>query len=94
MRTDHELGFPRTRFLRPGLLDGDRREQRTGERWALRITRPLAPLLPAKVRPIHVAVVARAAVRAAFDPTPGTVRYEASALFALGGRAAAGGPGV
>lgn len=80
------LGFPRARFLRPGLLDGERREHRAGERWALRIARPLAPLLPAGVRPIHAAVVARAAVRAAFDPAPGTVRYEGRALFELGGR--------
>ncbi len=78
------LGFPRARFLRPGLLDGERREHRAGERWALRIARPLAPVLPAELRPIHVAVVARAAVRAAFDPTPQTVRLEARALFELG----------
>ncbi len=38
------LGFERTRILRPGMLDGDRREHRTGERVVLRILRPLAPL--------------------------------------------------
>jgi uncharacterized protein YbjT (DUF2867 family) len=80
------LGFARTRFLRPGLLDGDRREERPGERWALRIARPLAPLLPASVRPIRVELVAGAALAAAFDPTPGVVRYEGAALFALARR--------
>jgi uncharacterized protein YbjT (DUF2867 family) len=78
------LGFERTRFLRPGILDGERREHRAGERWALRVLRPLSPVLPASARPIHVAVVARAAIQAAFDPAPGAARYEAAALFRLG----------
>lgn len=83
------LGFPRTRLLRPGLLDGERREHRAGERLALWIARPLAPVLPASVRPIRVAVVARAAVSAALDPAPGVVRYEGQALFRAGERGAA-----
>ena len=78
------LAFPRARILRPGLLDGERVEVRTAERWALRLMRPLAPLLPASARPIPVETVARAAIAAALDPTPGTVRLEAGALFRLG----------
>jgi uncharacterized protein YbjT (DUF2867 family) len=78
------LRFPRTRILRPGPLDGQRREDRPGERWMLRVLRPLAPLLPAAVRPIPAEVVARAALRAALDPAPGTIRYEAGALFEAG----------
>jgi uncharacterized protein YbjT (DUF2867 family) len=78
------LAFPRTRILRPGPLDGQRREDRPGERWMLRVLRPLAPLLPAPARPIPAEVVARAGVRAALDPTPGTIRYEAGALFEVG----------
>jgi hypothetical protein len=78
------LGFARTRILRPGLLDGARSEVRAGERWALRLLRPLSPVLPASARPIPVEVVARAAVEVAFDPEPGTVRYEARDLFRLG----------
>src|SRR5512133_4142657 len=53
------LGFERTRILRPGMLDGDRREHRTAERLVLGILRPLSPVLPASARPIHAAVVAR-----------------------------------
>jgi uncharacterized protein YbjT (DUF2867 family) len=78
------LGFARTRILRPGLLDGERREHRAGERWALRVLRPLAPVLPAAARPIPVATVARAALAAALDPRPGTHRYEARELFRIG----------
>lgn len=78
------LRFPRARILRPGLLDGERREVRSGERWALRLLRPLAPVLPASARPIRVEVVARAAIAAALDPAPGARRYEAGELFRLG----------
>lgn len=78
------LGFPRARFLQPGPLDGDRQEHRTGERWALRILRPLAPILPAAARPIDAAVVARAGITAAFDPAPGALRLGAADLFRLG----------
>ncbi len=78
------LGFERTRILRPGMLDGERREHRTGERVALAVLRPLAPALPAPLRPIHAAFVARAAIAAAIDPAPGVVRYEAGDLFRVG----------
>jgi uncharacterized protein YbjT (DUF2867 family) len=83
------LGFPRVRFLHPGPLDGDRQEVRTGERWALRVLRPLAPILPATARPIDAAIVARAGIVAAFDPTPGAVRYSARDLFRAGAPAPA-----
>jgi uncharacterized protein YbjT (DUF2867 family) len=78
------LGFVRTRILRPGMLDGERKEHRRGERLALGLLRPLAPVLPAPLRPIPAAAVARAAIAAALDPAPGTVRYEAADLFRLG----------
>ncbi len=81
------LGFDRTRILRPGMLDGDRRERRTGEQLALALLRPLSAILPAPARPIHAAVVARAAIAAGLDPAPGVVRYEAADLFRLGGAA-------
>lgn len=78
------LRFARTRILRPGLLDGERREVRAGEQWVLRVLRPLGPVLPYSLKPIPAAIVARAAIAAAFDPAPGTVRYEARELFRLG----------
>jgi uncharacterized protein YbjT (DUF2867 family) len=84
------LGFERTRILRPGMLDGDRREHRTGEQLALKILRPLSRVLPAPARPIHVAIVARAAIAAALDPAPGVVRHEPADLFRLGGAAPRG----
>lgn len=79
------LGFPRTRILRPGLLDGAREEHRAGEKLALNVLRPLGRVLPARLRPIPVATVARAALVAARDTTPGPMRLEADELFRLGG---------
>jgi uncharacterized protein YbjT (DUF2867 family) len=78
------LGFPRTRILRPGLLDGPRQEHRAGEKLALGLLRPLGAILPSKLRPIHATTVARAALAAARDRTPGPQRLEADDLFKLG----------
>ncbi len=78
------LGFARTRFLRPGPLDGGRTEHRAGEQWMLRILRPLSPILPAAARPILADIVARAGINAALDDTPGVVRLEPAELFRLG----------
>lgn len=81
------LGFARMHILRPGPLDGDRSEHRSGEAWMLRVLRPLAPILPAVARPIHADIVARAGIAAAFDPTPGVVHHEPADLFRLGASA-------
>ncbi len=65
------LGFPRWRFLRPGLLDGDRQEKRAGEGFSLAVLRPLSGIMPASLKPVHVSIVARAAIAAAADDTSG-----------------------
>lgn len=83
-RATAALGFTRTRFLLPGPLDGDRQQHRPGERWTLRLLRPLASVLPAVVRPIHAEIVARAGIAAAFDPAPGVLRLAAADLFRRG----------
>jgi uncharacterized protein YbjT (DUF2867 family) len=78
------LGFARTRFLHPGPLDGGRTEHRAGEKWMLRVLRPLSAILPAVARPIHADIVARAGIAAALDPTPGVLRVGPADLFRLG----------
>lgn len=59
-----ELRFERLVIARPSLLAGARealaQPPRWGERLALRALAPVAPLLPASVRPIEAATVARA----------------------------------
>ena len=78
------LGFERTRILRPGLLEGDRAEKRAGETLALRLLKPIAPILPYVARPIPAEVVARAAVQSAFGRAAGVIRYEAAEIFRNG----------
>jgi uncharacterized protein YbjT (DUF2867 family) len=81
------LPFEAVHLLRPGLLDGDRDELRAGELLGLVVARGLARLgAPARLRPIHAEVVARAMVRVATSPVERRVScHEAADLFALGG---------
>lgn len=82
------LGFERLVIARPSLLAGARsalgQAPRPGERLALALLAPIGALLPARVRPIDAAVVARAmrvALRQAGAPTQ---IIESAALQALG----------
>ena len=79
------LGIPRVRLLRPGILDGEREEARPLEALGLRALRFVGAVPGmSKLRPIHARVVARAAVAAWADPSPGVVVHEAGRLFELG----------
>jgi uncharacterized protein YbjT (DUF2867 family) len=77
-----ELRFPRWHFLRPGLLDGDRKEQRSGEKLSLALLRPLSRIIPAALKPVHVRIVARAAIAASKDE--GSSVLSARDIFARG----------
>ena len=76
------LGYETVVFARPSLLVGDRgalgQPVRAGERWALRLLRPVLGLVPAGLRPIDAGDVARAMLRAAIEAEPG-LRILASA---------------
>lgn len=69
------LGYDTVVFARPSLLVGDRaalgQPVRAGERWALRLLRPVLGLVPAGVRPIEARHVAQAMLRAADAAQPG-----------------------
>lgn len=69
------LGFETVVFAQPSLLLGDRaalgQPERRIERLAMRLSGPLLGLVPARVRPIHAADVARAMVDAALDGRTG-----------------------
>jgi len=83
------LGFTHLVLARPSLLDGPRNSlgqaERPGEAWALRLTRPLAPLIPARWRPIAAARVARAMLRALqADAATGIRVIESAELARLG----------
>lgn len=53
------LGFERLSILRPSLLDGERGEQRTGERVGLVLARAFRPLIPLKYQAVQGTTVAR-----------------------------------
>ncbi len=82
------LGFERLVIARPSLLDGERaalaQPQRAGEGWALRLTRPIAGLIPARWRPITPDRVARSLVLALDQPGPAVQVLESAQLQTLG----------
>lgn len=83
------LGFERLVLARPSLLAGQRESlgqpTRRGEVWTLRLTRPIARLIPAAWRPIEAHVVARAMLRALAETAAPAVRViESSELQRLG----------
>jgi uncharacterized protein YbjT (DUF2867 family) len=76
-----QLGYASVVIAQPSLLLGDRvalgQPARSGEAWAVRLLGPLAPLVPAGVRPIPARAVAAALLAAMLDARPG-VRLLAS----------------
>jgi uncharacterized protein YbjT (DUF2867 family) len=82
------LGYESVVIAQPSLLLGDReaigQPARAGERWAARMMRPASLLLPAGIRPIPAAFVARALLRAAADSGPGVTRLSSAQLQRTG----------
>ena len=65
------LGFASLTLLRPGLLGGERRQHRSGERVALRVMGVLDGVLPRRYRIVPAERVADALLQAALDAPPG-----------------------
>jgi uncharacterized protein YbjT (DUF2867 family) len=84
------LGFDSLVVLRPSLLAGDRgalaQPTRLGERLALTLAQPLAPLIPPAYRPVSAEVVARGMQRALAERQPGLRIVESAELQRLGAR--------
>lgn len=82
------LGFERLVIARPSLLDGGRESlgqpHRAGEAWTLRLTRPLAPLIPKAWRPIAAERVARALRLALAQGGPAVQVLESGTMQTLG----------
>jgi uncharacterized protein YbjT (DUF2867 family) len=82
-----EIGFPSVAIYRPSLLLGERREERSGERWATIAMQALAPLMLGpfrKYRPIRSATVARAMLKQALEPQGGVRIYESDKIEEMG----------
>lgn len=72
------LGYASVVIAQPSLLLGDRealgQASRTGERLARSLLGPISKLIPAQVRPVEAAVVARALIGGVLDATAGVTR--------------------
>lgn len=82
------LGFERLVIARPSLLDGERaglaQPRRSSETWTLRLTRPIAGLIPKAWRPITPEKVARALRLALDQPGPAVQVLESGVMQTLG----------
>ena len=82
------LGFQRLVIARPSLLAGRRdligQPLRLGERLALTLLAPIDRLLPAKLRPIDAAVVARAMRRVLREDGPAVQFVESAEMQKIG----------
>lgn len=65
------IGFTSLSLLRPGLLGGERKQHRGGERLALRVMGVLDAVLPARYRIVPADRVAESLLQAALDAAPG-----------------------
>ena len=63
--------YPSLTFVRPGLIGGERPEQRRGESLAIVATRMLSPLLPRRYRLVPAERIAHHLVEAALAAAPG-----------------------
>ena len=79
------LSFDHITILRPSMLDGDRKEKRTGERIGLKMMNALLPYLPffKKYRPIRDSIVARAMLNAVGSKNDEYNIYELEQVFEL-----------
>lgn len=66
------LGYPSLTIVRPGLLGGDRKENRPAERAGIMISHWLAPLLPKRYRVVPADRVAHHLLEGALAARPGT----------------------
>jgi uncharacterized protein YbjT (DUF2867 family) len=79
MEADLQLaGFDSLHILRPSMIDGERKEHRAMEKWALKFARATRPLMigPMKTyRSIHAATIAKGLVYCITHPEPGIHIY-------------------
>jgi uncharacterized protein YbjT (DUF2867 family) len=66
-----QLGFPTLALYRPSLIGGDRAERRPAEAFAMGAARVLSPILPAAIRLVPAAAIARTLLETARRAPPG-----------------------
>lgn len=66
------MDFAALHIFHPSILDGDRKEVRSGERIGLAVMRFIAPVLPASSRPMPIHTLAKALITTAVSDARGT----------------------
>jgi uncharacterized protein YbjT (DUF2867 family) len=86
------LNFPSIHIIKPGILDGERSEDRPGEKTGIRMMRFFSKI-PGfrRMRPIPGRMVAQAMINASADPALGIREYELEGVFTLSGAPAGSG---
>jgi uncharacterized protein YbjT (DUF2867 family) len=80
-----KLPFSKIRIMQPGILDGDRKENRPAERIAIAAMRIIAKIPGLRNnRPIHCSIVAKAMIHSFFLKDPGIVTIPTGKMFELG----------
>lgn len=79
-----QLGFESAVFLRPSLLLGNRKEQRTGEKLARQLGHWFSFLLPGKYKPVEARTVSAAAIYFAENPERGVRIVESNDIRKIG----------
>jgi uncharacterized protein YbjT (DUF2867 family) len=85
----YDLDIPQIEIVRPSLILGNRKEKRTGEEIAQKLSPYLNPLMIGplkKYRPIEAKTIARAMAIAALNFAPGRFIYESDELKAITGQ--------
>ncbi|NIM42176.1 MAG: NAD-dependent dehydratase [Hydrogenophaga sp.] len=65
------LGYPSLTLVRPGLIGGERVEDRPRERLFVRFSEAIAPVLPRRWRVVPAEAIARTLLESALTATPG-----------------------
>jgi len=83
-RDVQKLPFQSIRILKPGILEGERSEHRTGEKAMINLSKIISKLPGLKkLRPIKASTVARAMINSCFDETKGIKIYTMEEIFLL-----------
>lgn len=78
-----QLAFQKLIIFRPSILDGDRKEKRSGEKFGLVISRFVTQFVMKKYRPTPVSILAAKMIKLSVDQIDGFRMVEGSEIFSI-----------